>query len=91
MPYIDKQSRVALEHQLQPLGEMIKGPGELNYVLTRLVMEFITTNGLNYNIIALVTGVLQNVSTELYRRVFVRYEERKIAENGDIESLRQER
>jgi hypothetical protein len=30
------------------------------------------------------TGVIENVKTEFYRRVAVPYEDKKIADNGDV-------
>ena len=38
----------------------------------------------SYSKIAMITGVLENVKQEYYRRIAVPYEENKKAQNGDI-------
>jgi hypothetical protein len=36
----------------------------------------------------MITGVLENVKQEFYRRIATAYEEKKIIENGDIKEYR---
>jgi len=36
----------------------------------------------------MITGVLENIKQEYYRRVATKYEEQKIIENGDIKEYR---
>ncbi len=38
----------------------------------------------SYSKLAVITGVLENVKQEFYRRVGEPYEDKKIRENGDI-------
>jgi hypothetical protein len=38
----------------------------------------------SYKKIAVITGVLENIKQEYYRRIAVPYEDEKIVENGDI-------
>jgi len=79
MPYVKPEIRKELLDR-EPDTE-----GELNYVLTETVLAWIKRRGgLNYAAIAQATGVLENVKQELYRRVAAPYEDRKIAENGDV-------
>lgn len=79
MPYIRREKRKDLEQ-----GCVVETPGELNYKITMIVMDYVQHEGLSYQTIAEVTGVLENVKQELYRRVAVPYEEKKILENGDV-------
>jgi len=58
--------------------------GDLNYVVTQLSLAFLKGVGINYNDIALVTGVLTNVNQEFYRRLASPYEDSKIKLNGDV-------
>lgn len=88
MPYITRQNRVVLEKRLKPILEITHDlyPGELNYVLTRIVATF--TGHPSYSSIVHVVGVLENVKQEYYRRVAVPYEIRKRLENGDVYGVR---
>jgi hypothetical protein len=58
-------------------------PGELNYVITRLIYAWVQ-DGLSYTNINTAMGVLECVKQELYRRVAVPYEDRKREANGDV-------
>ena len=84
MPYIKPEERGQFDHLLHTLARRIAdNPGHLNYCLTRLVNEMWQTRE-SYKTIALVTGVLDNVRTEFYRRVAVEYEEKKRIDHGDV-------
>jgi hypothetical protein len=94
MPYIDKGQRAELEPILDEFRAtllrltMIQGKtqlseGELNYLISSMVKE-VWENDPKYHTIARVTGVLENVKQEFYRRVAVPYEDEKIEQNGDI-------
>jgi len=83
MPYISQRDRAVLDPLIKPLfGELISC-GQLNYVISRLVGHLWQTTP-SYLQLATLTGVLQNVSSELYRRVGVAFEDKKIQENGDL-------
>jgi hypothetical protein len=58
--------------------------GELNYLISKEVDEYLTRKGLSYTHINEVMGVLACVQMELYRRVATPYEEEKRGLNGDI-------
>jgi hypothetical protein len=88
MPYIENERRAALT---EPRYNHPEAPGELNFLITKLVNEYIfyrgraiQSTGLNYQLIAEITGVLDNVKSEFYRRKAVPYEDVKIKENGDV-------
>lgn len=76
MPYIKQENRqdTKLDH-----------PGNLNYLITKLMAQYVKENGLNYRTINDVVGVLTCAKDEFYRRVVVPYEDSKIEENGDVE------
>lgn len=88
MPYIDKEDRQrldsAVESAIMALGgkPIEKSLGDLNYLISRVAAGLIREP--SYSKIAMVTGVLENVKQELYRRMASPYEDKKIAENGDI-------
>ena len=83
MPYISQQRREVLADRL--VGHRIKGAGELNFVLTGIVNQYIHDHGgLSYSAINEVVGVLECAKLEAYRRVAVPYEDDKCAENGDV-------
>lgn len=60
--------------------------GVLNYCFTRITMKCI--GNITYNKIAMVTGVLDNIKQEFYRRVACWYEDKKILSNGDIKEYK---
>jgi len=78
MPYIDKHRRVELV--CQPPAT----PGELNFEITRLCIDYLVRFGLSYSHINDVVGALECAKLEFYSRVATRYEDKKIAANGDV-------
>jgi len=86
MPYIPAKARPPIArdmYQLLDQNGIWRSPGRLNYIITKLIMEHWHTNPC-YATIAELTGVLENVKQEFYRRVAAPYEDRKCAENGDV-------
>lgn len=66
-------------------GETVPGcAGDLNFLFTHYVNEFLKWKGLNYTNINDAIGALECAKLELYRRVAAPYENTKIAENGDV-------
>lgn len=84
MPYINRNSRADLD-----IG--LRGPetaGELNYCITKLVDAYIAgKDGVSYQNVNEVVGVLECAKLELYRRVAAPYEDVKLAENGEVYSV----
>ena len=81
MPYINEAKR----------GDIIKkgflgvyAPGELNFSISWLLMEYWQRSDKDYQAINDILGALEGAKLEFYRRVAVPYEETKIKENGDI-------
>ena len=79
MPYIRPVARAALADGADPIG-----PGELNYVITLALLQYIKEFGLTYQTINDILGVLVAVQLEFNRRVVVPYEQQKCKVNGDV-------
>lgn len=56
--------------------------GDINYCISRVVSKLMGKP--SYSKIAMITGVLENIKQEFYRRIGVSLEDKKIIENGDI-------
>ena len=80
MPYIKQEDR----KDLNVSGIFPETPGELNFVITSIVRDYLYDVGVSYVEINEVIGVLECVKLELYRRIAIPYEDRKILENGDV-------
>lgn len=78
MPYIPTEARVELEYRDAGTA------GELNYEITRLIQGYFIENGGRYQQINDVLGALEGAKAEFYRRIVAPYEDKKIAENGDV-------
>lgn len=77
MPYIKKEMRpVAIE---QPMN-----CGELNFVITSIIIKFCKDRGISYQTINDVLGAVEGAKTEFYARVAAPYEETKLISNGDV-------
>ena len=79
MPYIKPERRDDLN-----CGEPPSNAGELNYVLTQLLIAYFKHIGGRYQQINDILGALEGAKLEFYRRVAAPYEDTKIAENGDV-------
>jgi hypothetical protein len=93
MPYITKEEKEQLEPLAAKLGQLAFSPGQLNFIFTTIIHEYIKNIGaanmtrLKYGYINEVIGALECCKLELYRRVAAPYEDKKIAENGDVGCL----
>lgn len=99
MPYIVNEKREVLDlvvdtlHQtlvdLQMDDEMNNMEGNINYVITRLLMMvYGDRDTTNYSQINDAMGVLESVKSEYYRKVAAPYEDQKAFENGDVVRFR---
>lgn len=79
MPYIDFRARDRLEDG----ASTPTSPGELNYLITKIVVDYYDSMG-GYQRINDVLGALEGAKLEFYRRVAVPYEDQKMKENGDV-------
>jgi len=84
MPYIPEQDRQTLDDQIDRLSEVLNTKGECNYVITRLIHNYINKTGKKYDNLNDSIGILECAKLELYRHVIGPYEDTKIESNGDI-------
>ena len=84
MPYIHQDVRDCLDPFINELqAELGDHEGDLNYAITRLVTAYFKKEP-RYQTIARITGVLDNVKAEFYRRIAGPYEDRALDRNGDV-------
>ena len=100
MPYISEEERLELDRCIDQMIKCISNTkanlnnpndfsnflGRINYCFSRVIMGVMKT--ISYKNIAMVTGVLENIKQEYYRRVASPYEDKKITENGDIKEYK---
>jgi hypothetical protein len=79
MPYIKQQDREELDE-----WEVPKSAGDLNYVIHLEIERYLIEKGESYQTYNDILGALEGAKLELYRRRVSGYEDKKIAENGDI-------
>lgn len=84
MPYLRKDQRANIVIELN--GERLSPDcsGELNYVFTQVIIQYLNYKGLNYASCNDIVGALDNAKDEFRRRVQHPYEDQKIKENGDV-------
>jgi hypothetical protein len=80
MPYIKQKDRDRLTK-----GDPPQTAGELNYSITKLLLNYLKAKGTSYQTINDIMGVMSSAAHEFYRRHASPYEDKKIAENGDVE------
>lgn len=89
MPYIKKQEREKFAKVLQEFSELQKNTnlssGDMNYLLTSILLEFSKKNQVNYAKYNEIIGVLECCKLEFYRKIITPYEKQKISENGSLE------
>lgn len=104
MPYIKEKNRVVLDRAIGgavetiksnveksfgddlDANELLKLSGDMNYFISRLIGQLM--GDVSYGKICIITGVLENIKQEYYRRVASPYEDKKITENGDIKEYK---
>jgi len=79
MPYIKQEAREDVDY-----CSVASNSGELNYLITRLLIYYLANHHLTYQRITDCFGALEGAKLEFYRRIVVPYEEKKIEENGDV-------
>jgi hypothetical protein len=104
MPYIKEEQRIVLDSAIGMMVETIKSNinkaleekinneeflticGDINYTFSRILGSLM--GDISYSKIAIITGVLENIKQEFYRRIASPYEDTKIKENGDIKEYK---
>lgn len=84
-PYIDQNEREELKDLTKVIDEfLIDNPGELNYLITTLLVNYLTTKKESYKTYNDLIGVLECAKLELYSRMVIPYERKKCSLNGDV-------
>lgn len=97
MPYIKEDRRLRLDDCIAEMVHCLDGGryntdsfeeilGDINYTFSRILAGLM--NEPSYNKVAMITGVLENIKQEFYRRVASTYEDQKIVQNGDIKEYK---
>ena len=84
MPYIRQEERIGLDEYIPLLADRITHPGQMSYVITRLILWRLKHTKLSYVGAATWIGMLILTALELWRRCIVPYEDGKRKENGDV-------
>jgi hypothetical protein len=91
MPYLTFACRVAIDDQIDDLVKQIQRQfetddlgGALNYAFTRIIHDVLLGDGARYRDYERAVGTLESVKLELYTHHVRKYEDLKIAENGDV-------
>jgi hypothetical protein len=94
VPYINESARLELDDCIDNMvkclthGNDVSNEeftvllGEINYTFSRVLSG--SMGKVSYSKIAMITGVLENIKQEFYRRIAEPYEDQKIVQNGDI-------
>ena len=80
MPYIKQIRRQEIDNGGFPITA-----GELNYCITKLLLDYVQNTEMNYQTFNDIAGAVNNAYMEFYIRVVRPYEDKKIRENGDLE------
>lgn len=83
MPYIASQDRFKFDNYLE-VGKLCDNAGELNYLLSSIINNYLKHKGLKYQNMNDIIGALEGCKQEFYRRVVSPYEDKKATENGDL-------
>lgn len=102
MPYIAPELREKFDPLIDALAESLVEKaraagsdaafaGMLNYTCTRLALKVARDRfgPLRYWLIALLSGIFKNIGDEFYRRVAAPYEDRQMAQSGDVDLYRE--
>ena len=86
MPYISKvRSKEISIDALKEIADKIKQPGELNYIITTLMVLYLKNIGTNYTNLSMVAAQGHNASYEFYRRLTAEYEDMKRLHEDNID------
>jgi hypothetical protein len=86
MPYIPQNQRTDIHWDLMDEGIAWtpENAGELNFLVSTFIANYIKTKGLKYAVVNEMIGALECAKMELNRVIIGPYEDIKIAENGPV-------
>ena len=83
MPYIKQEYRPELNDKINDLTMVIINPGELCYVIYKILNDLTKENKCFETMSSLISEV-ECAKLEFYRRIVSPYEDEKIKEKGDV-------
>jgi len=87
MPYITEPKRLQFKPIVKSFEQNVNKSataGDLNYLVTKLILRYLEVHELSYATINDIRGSLENAASEFYRRIAAPYEDVKIKQNGDV-------
>jgi len=84
MPYIKRERRSLFDSHLEACASQILNEGDFNYCIYKMASLLIEGIGGNYQNLSMCSSAMEHAKLEWYRKRVAPYEEKKIAENGDI-------
>ncbi len=86
MPYIPQTRRDEIDLELiaERLNWVPENAGELNFLVSTFIANYIRTKGLKYAVVNEMIGALECAKMELNRVIIGPYEDIKIKENGPV-------
>lgn len=86
MPYIPQDQRAEIDSDLlgRGLDWTPENAGELNFLVSTFIANYIRRKGLKYAVVNEMVGALECAKMELNRVIIGPYEDIKIAENGPV-------
>lgn len=78
MPHLTKAEIASIDDGRKPMKQ-----GDLTYVFYREGVDYITRNGRSFGNYCIVMGALFCAALEFYRLKVAKYEDERIAENGE--------
>jgi hypothetical protein len=84
MPYTEQKERPKVDNAVSISEICSWSAGDLTYALTRLIVGWFKGHGKSFLNGAIVIGCIACTALEFYRRVLAPYEDKKIADNGDV-------
>ncbi len=79
MPYLEAGIRASLLD-----GRKAQKGGELNFLISTLLNDFVQMKGMSYATVNEAMGAIESAKLEFYRRVAAPYEELKAKQNGEV-------
>jgi hypothetical protein len=90
MPYIKQEHRERWQGVMREFRGVLQSHkddisvGDINYILTSLLNQYLLSIKVNYEKLNGVMGVLASIKHEFYRRVIAPYEDKKKEKNGEV-------
>lgn len=86
MPYLPLQDRISADTELQNAGLSLipENAGELNFIISSLITNYLKEHGCRYAVLNEMIGALECAKLELYRKIGGPYEDIKESENGSV-------